>query len=38
MIVRKNKIIEDKKVQVDIAKERVTIEYPNGKKERLTEK
>jgi stress response protein YsnF len=34
----KNKIIEDKKVHVDIAKERVTIEYPNGKKERLTEK
>ena len=38
IIVRKNKIIEDKKVHVDIAKERVTIEYPNGKKERLTEK
>ena len=38
IVVKKNKIIEDKKVQVDIAKERVTIEYPNGKKERLTEK
>ena len=38
IIVKKNKIIEDKKVQVDIAKERVTIEYPNGKKERLTDK
>ena len=38
IVIRKNKIIEDKKVHVDIAKERVTIEYPNGKKERLTEK
>ena len=38
ILIRKNKIIEDKKVSVDIAKERVTIEYPNGKKERLTEK
>ena len=38
IIFRKNKVIEDKKVNVDIAKERVTIEYPNGKKERLTDK
>jgi stress response protein YsnF len=38
IVIRKNKIIEDKKVNVDIEKERVTIEYPNGKKERLTEK
>ena len=38
IIIRKNTVIEDKKVHVDIAKERVTIEYPNGKKERLTEK
>jgi stress response protein YsnF len=38
ILIRKNKVIEDKKVNVDIAKERVTIEYPNGKKERLTEK
>ena len=38
IVIRKNKVIEDKKVNVDIAKERVTIEYPNGKKERLTEK
>ena len=38
ILIRKNKIIEDKKVSVDIAKERVTIEYPNGKKERLTDK
>lgn len=37
IIIKKNKVIEDKKVHVDIAKERVTIEYPNGKKERLTE-
>jgi stress response protein YsnF len=34
IVIRKNKVIEDKKVNVDIAKERVTIEYPNGKKER----
>src|SRR5918993_2062763 len=38
IIFRKNKVIEDKKVNVDIARERVTIEYPNGKKERLTDK
>ena len=38
IVIRKNKVIEDKKVHLDIAKERVTIEYPNGKKERLTEK
>lgn len=38
IVVKKNKVIEDKKVHIDIAKERVTIEYPNGKKERLTEK
>jgi stress response protein YsnF len=38
IVIRKNKVIEDKKIHVDIAKERVTIEYPNGKKERLTEK
>ncbi len=38
ILIRKNKVIEDKKVNVDIVKERVTIEYPNGKKERLTEK
>ena len=38
IVIRKNKVIEEKKVRVDITKERVTIEYPNGKKERLTEK
>ena len=38
IVIRKNKVTEDKKIHVDIAKERVTIEYPNGKKERLTEK
>ncbi len=38
IVIKKNKVIEDKKVNVDIAKERVTIEYPNGKKERLTDK
>jgi stress response protein YsnF len=38
IVIKKNKVIEDKKIHVDIAKERVTIEYPNGKKERLTEK
>ena len=38
IVIRKNKVIEDIKVNVDIAKERVTIAYPNGKKERLTDK
>ena len=38
IVIKKNKITEDKKVHVDIAKERVTVEYPNGKKEILTEK
>ena len=38
LIITKKKIIEEKKVNIDIVKERVTIEYPNGKKERLTEK
>ena len=38
IVIRKNKVIEDKKVNVDIAKERITIEYPNGKKEKLTDK
>ena len=38
ILITKKKIIEDKKVNIDIVKERVTIEYPNGKKERLTEK
>jgi stress response protein YsnF len=38
ILITKKKVIEEKKVNIDIAKERVTIEYPNGKKERLTEK
>jgi stress response protein YsnF len=38
LIITKKKVIEEKKVNIDIVKERVTIEYPNGKKERLTEK
>ena len=38
ILITKKKIIEEKKVNTDIVKERVTIEYPNGKKERLTEK
>ncbi len=37
IIITKKKIIEEKKVNIDIVKERVTIEYPSGKKERLTE-
>ena len=37
ILITKKKIIEDKKVNIDIVKERVTIEYPNGNKERLTE-
>ena len=38
IVITKKEIIEEKKVNIDIVKERVTIEYPNGKKERLTEK
>ncbi len=38
ILITKKKVIEEKKVNIDIAKERLTIEYPNGKKERLTEK
>ncbi len=37
ILITKKKVIEEKKVNIDIVKERVTIEYPNGKKERLTE-
>ena len=37
ILITKKKVIEDKKVNIDIVKERVTIEYPNGNKERLTE-
>jgi stress response protein YsnF len=32
LIITKKKVIEEKKINIDIAKERVTIEYPNGKK------
>jgi stress response protein YsnF len=38
IVIMKKEVIEEKKVNIDIVKERVTIEYPNGKKERLTEK
>lgn len=38
IVITKKEVIEEKKVNIDIVKERVTIEYPNGKKERLTEK
>lgn len=37
ILITKKNVIEEKKVNIDIVKERVTIEYPNGKKERLTE-
>ena len=37
ILITKKKVIEDKKVNIDIVKERVIIEYPNGNKERLTE-
>jgi stress response protein YsnF len=37
ILITKKKVIEDKKVNIDILKERVTIEYPDGNKERLTE-
>jgi Domain of unknown function (DUF2382) len=38
IVITKKEVTEEKKVNIDIVKERVTIEYPNGKKERLTEK
>ena len=36
IIIRKRRIIENKKIDVDIKKEKVIVEYPNGVKEELT--
>ena len=36
IIIRKKRIIENKKIDVDIKKEKVIVEYPNGVKEELT--
>src|SRR5919107_5794375 len=36
IIIRKKRIIENKKIYVDIKKEKVIVEYPNGVKEELT--
>ena len=36
IIIRKKRIIENKKIDVDIKKEKVIAEYPNGVKEELT--
>ncbi len=36
IIIRKRRIIENKKIDVDIKKEKVIVEYPNGVKEQLT--
>ena len=36
IIIRKRRIIENKKIDVDINKENVIVEYPNGTKEQLT--
>jgi stress response protein YsnF len=38
IIIRKRRIIENKKIDVDIRKEKIIVEYPNGIKERLTAK
>jgi stress response protein YsnF len=36
IIIHKRRIIENKKIDVDIKKEKVTVEYPNGVREQLT--
>ena len=36
IIIRRRRIIENKKIDVDIKKEKVIVEYPNGVKEELT--
>ena len=36
IIIRKKRIIENKKIDVDIKKEKVIVEYPHGVKEELT--
>jgi stress response protein YsnF len=38
IIIRKRRIIENKKIDVDIRKEKIIVEYPNGIKEQLTSK
>jgi stress response protein YsnF len=38
IIIRKRRIIENKKIDIDIRKEKIIVEYPNGIKERLTAK
>ena len=38
IIIRKRRIIENKKIDVDIRKEKIIVEYPNGIKEQLTAK
>ena len=36
IIIRKRRIIENKKIDVDIRKEKVIVEYPDGVKKQLT--
>src|SRR5215218_5451290 len=36
IIIRKRRIIENKKIDVDIRKEKIIVEYPNGVKKQLT--
>jgi stress response protein YsnF len=38
IIIRKRRIIENKKIDIDIRKEKIIVEYPNGIKEQLTAK
>jgi stress response protein YsnF len=38
IIIRRRRIIENKKIDVDIRKEKIIVEYPNGIKEQLTAK
>ena len=35
IVIRKRRIIENKKIDIDIKIEKVIVEYPNGRKEEL---
>ena len=35
IVIRKRRIIENKKIDIDIKREKVIVEYPNGRKEEL---
>jgi len=35
IVIRKRRIIESKKIDIDIKREKVIVEYPDGRKEEL---